>query len=125
MRRAPEVLKHAYLGKSSGTYHLPLVRPSVRTFIRLSLLRSLPLDRPSPSDVWYRHENWPVNRNYHLYTVCIPARIIIVTIAVDAVREGALEMKMKERDVYLKCRIIECFCKLKYKFYGSFVICLL
>lgn len=43
-------------------------------------------------------------------TVCISAGIIIVTIAVDAVREGALEMKMRarerERELYLKCKII-------------------
>lgn len=98
MRRAPEVLKHAYLGKSSGTYHLPLVRPSVRTFVRSFVSTSFPLDRPPPSAARYRLENWPVNRNYHLCTVCIPAGIIIVTIAVDAVREGALEMKIRERE---------------------------
>lgn len=62
MRRAPEVLKYAYLGKSSGTYHLPLVRPFVCLCLALS--------RSSPPRAWlYRLENWPVNRSYHgLYT---------------------------------------------------------
>lgn len=90
MRRAPEVLKHAYLGKSSGTYHLPLVRSFVSISFPLLIVR---LRQPLGTG-----ENWPVNRNYHLCTVCIPARIIIVTIAVDAVREGALEMKRREEE---------------------------
>lgn len=39
MRHAPDVLKHAYLGKSSRTYYLPLVHSSVRSSVRLSLPR--------------------------------------------------------------------------------------
>lgn len=87
-------LSRKVLGNVSSSAR-SFVRSYVHSFVSTSFP---PLDRPSPSAAWYRLENWPVNRNYHLCTVCIPAGIIIVTIAVDAVREGALEMKRTEKE---------------------------
>jgi len=108
MRHAPDVLKRAYLEKSSRTSSY--ARSFVRSFVRLSHLLSSFLPRP-PSCLC-QLENWPVNRSYRLHGLYTCERVIIVTIEEDAFRECARKERERERkrererrDAHLKCKI--------------------